>query len=69
MTVQETIETIKTVIATAGPLTAREVETNPDVLHACRSSKTKARRHIERLVTLGQVSTDQVWPVARFWVS
>lgn len=54
---QGAIETIRQVVANIGPATARQVETHPDVVKACRSSKTKARRHIERLVQLGHVRT------------
>lgn len=47
---QGPIETIRQVIAKAGPATDREIEQHPEVVAACPSSKTKARRHIERLV-------------------
>lgn len=66
MQLQGTIETIRTIIETIGPATARVIEQHPDVVKACRSSKTKARRHIERLVALGKVGTDQ-GRVAMFW--
>lgn len=58
MNLQGAIETIRATIAAIGPATARQIETHPDVVKACRSSKTKARRHIERLVQLGHVQTD-----------
>ena len=46
---QGAIETIRQVIAAIGPAPARDIERHPDTVAACRSSKTKARRHIERL--------------------
>jgi len=52
---QGTIELIRLIIASIGPATAREIEQHPDVVRACRSSKTKARRHIERLLQLGHI--------------
>jgi len=52
---QGTIELIRLIIASIGPATAREIEQHPDVVRACRSSKTKARRHIERLQQLGHI--------------
>ena len=67
MNMQGAIETVRQTIAAIGPATARQVETHPDVVKVCRSSKTKARRHIERLVQLGHVKSDGVQQ-ARFWV-
>ena len=67
MNLQGAIETVRQVVATIGPATARQVETHPEVLKVCRSSKTKARRHIERLVQLGHVKSDGA-QMAVFWV-
>ncbi len=66
MNLQGAIETVRATIESIGPATARQIETHPDVVKACRSSKTKARRHIERLVQLGHVQTDGA-QMARFW--
>lgn len=63
---QGTIETIRRVVEEIGPATARQIETHPDVVKACRSSKTKARRHIERLVQLGHVVSDGAGQMPRF---
>lgn len=52
---QGTIATIKLIIAQIGPATARQIETHPDVVAACRSSKAKARRLIERLHKQGHI--------------
>ena len=52
---QGAIEIIRQVIIAIGPAPARDIERHPDVVAACRSSKTKARRHIERLHQLGHV--------------
>lgn len=65
---QGAIETVRQVVVTIGPATARQVETHPDVVKACRSSKTKARRHIERLVQLGHIKTCGSAQMAKFWV-
>ena len=67
MNLQGAIETVRQTIATTGPATARQIETHADVVKACRSSKTKARRHIERLVQLGRVKSDGA-QMAVFWV-
>lgn len=67
-TIQGTIEAIRKTIAAIGPATARQVETHPDVVKACRSSKTKARRHIERLVSMGHVKTDGKAQMPTYWV-
>jgi len=53
---------------TIGPATARQVETHPEVVKACRSSKTKARRHIERLVQLGHIKSCGSAQIPKFWV-
>ena len=68
MKLQGTIETIRQVVQAIGPATAREVERHPDVVKACRGSKTKARRHIERLHQMGRIKSDQAAQMARFWV-
>lgn len=65
---QGTIEQIRQVISEIGPATARQVETHPVVVSACRSSKTKARRHIERLVSMGHVRTCGSAQMPSFWV-
>ena len=67
MNLQGAIETVRQTIFAIGPATARQIETHPDVVKVCRSSKTKARRHIERLVQLGHVKSDGVQH-AVFWV-
>ncbi len=67
MNLQGAIETVRQTSAAIGPATARQMETHADVVKACRSSKTKARRHIERLVQLGHVKSDGA-QMARFWV-
>lgn len=67
MNLQGAIETVRQTIAAIGPATARQVEAHPDVVKVCRSSKTKARRHIERLVQLGRVKSDGA-QMAVFWV-
>lgn len=64
---QGAIETVRQVVATIGPATARQVETHPDVVKACRSSKTKARRHIERLVQLGHIKSCGSAQMPKFW--
>ena len=66
-TLQGTIATVKAVIAEIGPASARQIETHPDVVKACRSSKTKARRHIERLKQLGHIQSDQAAQAPKFW--
>lgn len=55
---QGTIALIFAVIKQIGPAHARQIEQHPEVVKACRSSKTKARRHIERLCALGHVRSD-----------
>ena len=65
---QGTIEQIRAVIAAIGPATARQIETHPDVVAACRSSKAKARRLIERLNAQGFIASDQAAQQPRFWV-
>lgn len=67
MKLQGVIEIIRAVIAQQGPAPARTIEQHPEVVKACRSSKTKARRHIERLVSLGHVKTDQA-QVPKYWI-
>lgn len=65
---QGTIEVIRNVIQTIGPAHARDVERHPDVVKACRSSKTKARRHIERLQQLGHIKSCGSAQMPTFWV-
>ena len=67
MNLQGAIETVRQTIVAIGPATARQIETHADVVNACRSSKTKARRHIERLVQLGHVKSDGA-QMEVFWV-
>ncbi len=55
---QGTIATILEVMAQIGPATERQIETHPEVVKACRSSKLKARRLIHRLQKLGYVESD-----------
>lgn len=68
MKLQGAIETIRRVIQTIGPAPARDIERHPEVVAACRSSKTKARRHIDRLRELGHVKSDGASQMPRFWV-
>ena len=68
MNLQGAIETVRQTIAAIGPATARQIETHADVVKACRSSKTKARRHIERLVQLGHVKSDGAEQGAVYWI-
>lgn len=63
---QGTIEIVRMVIQTIGPANARDIERHPEVVKACRSSKTKARRHIERLVALGHVRSDGAAQMPKF---
>lgn len=65
---QGPIALIHAVIQQIGPTTARDIEQHPEVVKVCRSSKSKARRHIERLVQLGYVRSDGASQMARFWV-
>jgi hypothetical protein len=65
---QGTIEQIRKVIAAIGPATARQIETHPDVVKACRSSKAKARRLIERLQVQGHIQSSGDAQQPRFWV-
>lgn len=66
---QGAIDTTRSVISAIGPATAREIETHPDVVKVCRSSKAKARRLIERLHRLGSIKSDGAPQQARYWVS
>jgi len=73
MRLQGAIEDIRQAIAALAPTReaaqpARVIEQHPAVVKTCRSSKTKARRHIERLVELGHVRTDGAPQLARYWV-
>lgn len=65
---QATVETIHRVIATIGPAPARDIENHPDTVAACRSSKTKARRHIERLCQLGKIKSCGSMQQPKYWV-
>ncbi len=65
---QGTIEQIRTIIAQIGPATARQIETHPEVVAACRSSKAKARRLIERLHAQGHIASDQAAQQPKYWV-
>jgi hypothetical protein len=65
---QGAIEQIRTVIAAIGPATARQIETHPEVVAACRSSKAKARRLIERLQAQGHIASDQAQQQPKYWV-
>jgi hypothetical protein len=65
---QGTIESIRQVIVQIGPATARQIETHPDVVAACRSSKAKARRLIERLNAQGYIASDQAQQQPKYWV-
>ena len=65
---QGTIELIRAIITQIGPATARQIETHPEVVAACRSSKAKARRLIERLHSQGHIASDQAPQQPKFWV-
>lgn len=67
-TIQGTIATIKDVIQKIGPATARQIETHPEVVSACRSSKAKARRLIERLQKQGHIQSTGDAQQPKFWV-
>ncbi len=67
MNLQGCIETVRLTIASIGPATARTIEQHPDVVKACKSSKTKARRHIDRLVALNKVQWDQQKQMPLYW--
>lgn len=67
-TIQGTIATIKTVIQQIGPATARQIETHPDVVTACRSSKAKARRLIDRLHKQGHIRSTGEAQQPKYWV-
>lgn len=64
---QGAIEAIRQVIAKVGPAPAREIERHPEVVAACRSSKTKARRHIDRLCELGHIRSSGEKQQPKFW--
>jgi DNA-binding IclR family transcriptional regulator len=66
---QGTIDVIHRVIKAIGPAPAREIERHPEVVQACRSSKLKARRLIERLHKMGYVKSDEAQQMPRFSVS
>lgn len=66
---QGPIEIVRQVIAEIGPAPARDIERHPKVVAVCRSSKTKARRHIERLRALGHVTSDGAQQMPKFSIS
>lgn len=55
---QGAIEAVYDVIAERAPVTERDIERDPRVVAACRSSKLKARRLVERLHKLGHIQSD-----------
>ncbi len=61
---QVIIDTLKVI----GPATARQVESHPDVVIACRQSKLKARHRLESLMLSGRIQSDRVGQGATFWV-
>lgn len=63
---QGAIEAVYDVIAKREPVPAREVEKDPRVVAACRSSKLKARRLIERLEKLGHITSDGAEQMPKF---
>lgn len=67
--IQGAIATVLETIKAIGPATARTIEQHPDVVKACRSSKTKARRLIERLQKLGQIESDGSAQMPKFRAS
>ena len=68
-TLQGAINIILTVIAAIQPATERQIETHPEVVKACRSSKLKARRLIHRLEKLGRVQSDGAQQQPKFSVT
>jgi Mn-dependent DtxR family transcriptional regulator len=66
---QGTIDVIYRVIQNIGPASARDIERHIEVVQACRSSKLKARRLIDRLHKLGYVKSDQARQMPKFSVS
>jgi hypothetical protein len=64
---QGPISIVLKVITTMGPSEDRDIERHPEVVTACRSSKTKARRHIDRLVQMGHVKTDGALQRRKVW--
>lgn len=63
---QGTIEAVYDVIAAHEPITARDIERHPEVVKACRSSKLKARRLVERLEKLGHIRSDGAIQMPKF---
>lgn len=63
---QGTIEAVYDVIAERQPITARDIERDPRVVAACRSSKLKARRLVERLHKLGHIRSDGAAQMPKF---
>lgn len=59
MNLQDCINLIQNVISTTGPVPARSIESHPEVVRACRATKTKARNHINKLLQLGQIKSNQ----------
>lgn len=66
--IQGAIATVLATVKAIGPATARSIEQHPDVVAACRSSKTKARRLIDRLQRMGQIQSDGAAQMPRFQV-
>lgn len=67
MNLHEAIETIRRVASQLGPATARVIESHPDVVAACRSTKTKARRHLEAMAKAGRIKCDFSAQAPRYW--
>jgi hypothetical protein len=67
MNLQSAIDTIRRVVAQVGPAPARVIETHPDVVEACRSTKTKARRHLEAMAKVGRIKCDFSAQAPRYW--
>ena len=57
---------IKALVST-GAATARVIESHPDVVAACRSTKTKARRHLEAMAKAGRIKCDFSAQAPRYW--
>lgn len=63
---QGAIEAVYDVIAEREPVPARDIERDPRVVAACRSSKLKARRLVERLEKLGHIKSDGAEQMPKF---
>lgn len=55
---QGAIEAVYDVIVAGQPISARDIERHPNVVKACRSSKLKARRLVQRLQRHGHIVSD-----------